>query len=98
MQTYTTTAGRSMPKTPATAKDRVRHLLTDIAVRPPDFVFCIQTVATGRHLDRVVVSLPHGSWHEGQEWFTKLCPVLPWSCRVTLIPEIGRIEIEPRGH
>jgi hypothetical protein len=97
MQTYTTTTPRAMPKTPAAARDRVRLVLTDIGVRPPGHTFQVHTVATGRHLERVVIPLPIGHLAEAQTWFDKLRDALPWACRVTLIPEVGRIEIEPRG-
>lgn len=97
MQTYTTTSGRAMPKTPATAAQRVRLLLIDTGVRPPEFAFCVKSVATGRHLERVVVALPVGQFAEAATWFAKLCKIMPWVCRLTLIPEFGRIEISPRG-
>jgi hypothetical protein len=97
MQTYTTTIAKNMPKTPAAATERVRHALADLGVRPLGFAFNVAHVATGRHLERVVVCLPLGHYDEGQAWFDKLRDVLPWGCRVTLVPEIGRIEIAPRG-
>jgi hypothetical protein len=97
MQTYTTTKPKHMPKTPDAAKTRVRHALAEAGVRPLDFPFTIAHVSTGRHLERVIVCLPRGCYDEGQTWFAKLRDVLPWACRVTLIPEIGRIEIAPRG-
>jgi hypothetical protein len=97
MQTYTTTAKRSMPKTPAAATDRVRLLMADTGVRPAGYAFNVSHAATGRHLERVIVSVPLGHFEESQTWFNKLRDVLPWACRVTLVPEIGRIEIAPRG-
>lgn len=97
MQMHTTENHKPMPKTPAAAVQRVRHLLADTGVRPPGHVFVVHPVATGRHLERVVVSLPLRAKAETQEWYDKLCPILPWACRVTMVGEIGRIEITPRG-
>jgi hypothetical protein len=57
----------------------------------------VKSVATGRHLERVVVALPVGQFAEAATWFAKLCKIMPWTCRLTLIPEFGRIEISPRG-
>jgi hypothetical protein len=98
MQTYTITGRRQMPKTPSAAVLGTRHALMDAHVRPDGFRFNITHAATGRRLDRVVVLLPRGEFAEGSRWFDKLHDALPWSCRVTLVPEIGRIEIEPRGN
>jgi hypothetical protein len=97
MQTITTTVKRSMPKTPATASQGVRLALAGLALRPPGFAYNVTHVATGRHLERVIVSLPLAHRDESQAWFDKLVLALPWACRVTLVPEIGRIEIAPRG-
>lgn len=97
MQTYTTTIKRAMPKTPAAASARVRLLMADTGVRPAGHTFNVHHVTTGRHLERVIVSVPFGHLDESQTWFDKLCDLLPWGCRVTLIPEVGRIEIAPRG-
>lgn len=95
MQTFAIT-GRQMPHTPAAAVQKTRHALIDAQVRPAGFQFNITYAATGRCVDRVVVLLPRGHYDEGERWLARLRDVLPWACRVTLIPEIGRIEIEPR--
>jgi len=98
MDTYTTTAHKSMPKTPETAKRGVQHVLAGIeqdALIPCEPL--ISHAATGRHLDRVVVCLPRGHYAKSTIWFDKLRDALPWHCRVTVVPEVGRIEIEPRG-
>jgi hypothetical protein len=97
MQTYTLTGRRPMPRTAGNAMNGTRLALLDTGVRPAGFNFGVNHISTGRSLDRVIVTLPMGHFGEGQTWFEKLRTALPWSCRVTLVSDIGRIEIEPRG-
>jgi hypothetical protein len=97
MRTYTIVAKKRMPTTPALASERVKLVLADLGVRPPGFGFNVHHHATGRHLERVVIALPPSCYAEAEDWFGKLCDALPWACRVTLVPEIGRIEITPQG-
>lgn len=96
MKSECTTSHAGMPHTAAAAKQRVRHVLAEAALREPGFAYSVTHVATGRHLERVIVLLPFKHFDETEAWFDKLLELLPWACRVTMIPEVGRIEIEPR--
>jgi hypothetical protein len=96
METRIIDGRRQMPRTSDTAMRKTRQVLAEAQLRPAGFSFGLNHVSTGKHLDRVLVLLPIHHFDEGQTWLDKLAELLPWSCRLTLVPEIGRIEIEPR--
>lgn len=96
MQTTTVQRKAHIPVNSASAVKRLHNVLADTGLRPPGWRFCVAHASTGRHLDRLVVSLPLNHFDEGGSWYATLCEHLPWTCRVTLVPEAGRIEIEPK--